>query len=235
MKRFITILAVAAAMFASVNASAQPGIIAGISTNGNTDYKSEDFKKALELYHVGLTYKVNIGLGFAIQPSIIYMMKGQNIEDASQSICGEGGGATFKENLESKTGYLEVPIQLQWGIDLVAARVYGFAEPFIGYQLTGEEGNQISAAAGSDSTSASSEELSNFAEDAKNKLEVGLGVGLGVELLGHIQVSAGYYMNLGNLYDGDKIDAEAKWAAFKDSYKEAANYSGIKISLALLF
>ena len=208
MKRIIAIIAIAASMFSAVNASARGGIIGGFTsskTNLGAEIKNFD-AKAVSLYHVGLTYQMQLPSGFSIQPSLLYQMKGATIDVLA--------GDLHLANFETKGGYLELPVALQWGPDLVVARPYVFAEPFVGYRLTG--------------TSTLGEEWTN-----KNlaKLEYGVGIGAGVELIQHLQISLQWFTNLGPVLgkDASEITGSAVTAI------QQKNFSGIKVSAAFFF
>ena len=125
MKRIFTLVAVAAAsLMMAAQAHAQFGIVAGLtSSKANAGEAVKDVKN-IALYHAGLTYKIDLGAGFAIQPAVIYQVKGAKIESV---------GETTADQL--KTGFVEIPVGIQWGPDLMAFRPYVFAEPFI---LTGD-------------------------------------------------------------------------------------------------
>ena len=155
MKRIVIVIA--AALLASVNAFAQPGIIAGL-TSSTTSVKDVEAVKSINTYHAGVTFKANLGLGFAIQPSLIYQVKGSNL--------GDIGKDTKAEDFQLKTGFVEVPVQLQWGPDLLAFRPYLFAEPFIGYAVSSDDKILGSGESGAFKT---------WAQNAKTKIEYGIG------------------------------------------------------------
>ena len=70
-----------------------------------------------------------------------------------------------------------------------------------------------------------------------NRLTYGDGVGVGVEVLKHIQVSARYIWNMGNLLDADgkaNINGDEMVETVKKGLNEKTN-NGIKVSLAFLF
>ena len=104
---------------------------------------------------------------------------------------------------------------IQWGPDLVAFRPYAFAEPFIGYQV---------------SSSDKVDTFSDWTKQAKNKFEYGFGVGGGLEIASHIQVSVQWFKNLGTMFD-ESASASATW----QEAKNFKNFQGIKFSLAILF
>lgn len=215
------LLALVAVLFASATlAHAQFGILAGINFS-NTNLSATEMweqAKTVTLFHVGAAYKINMGMGFAIQPALTYEMKGANLEQVKS--INEG-----LSSLSTKAGYIQLGAGIQWGIDLLVARPFLLVQPFFGYQVTGSEKLNV--------LNASGEEYNNFFKTAKNKLEYGFELGGGVEVVKHIQVSVVWFKNLGYLYDGDKITDVG--AAIIGAYKDTKNYSGIKVSVGIFF
>lgn len=202
------LIVAAAALLISVSSFAQFGIIAGL-TSSKTDFKSAlaDYKN-ITLYHVGVTYKMSLGNLIAIQPSLIYNVKGTKVEEVIV-----GGTSPLIEG-QWKTGYLELPVQVQVGFGLGSlARIYGFAEPFIGLAISNTKQYQ-------------GDTIQKTWDNISNKFEYGVGLGLGVELFSHLQVSARYFWNLGNVYD-------FSWAAMTSAPNGKCN--GITASVAYIF
>ena len=207
MKRIITLIAVASAsLVLAAYAQAQPGIIAGLTSSKSDMSSAVDDVKSIALYHAGLTYKIDLGAGFAIQPSLIYQVKGTKVGNLDTS---------KDEDWKLKSGYAEIPVGIQWGPDLVAFRPYAFAEPFIGYQV---------------SSSDKVDTFSDWTKQAKTKFEYGFGVGGGLEIASHIQVSVQWFKNLGKMFD-ENASGSATW----EEAKNFNNFQGIKFSLAILF
>ena len=203
MKKLIVIVA---SLLIAVSAHAQLGVVAGITSSKATIDAALSDVQNITQYHVGLTYKIDLGL-IAIQPSLIYNVKGAKI----QEFKAVGDISSF----DFKNGYLELPVQLQVGLNLGVARIYGIAEPFIGYAITNS------------TTSANGTKIDVRWDEVKNKLEYGVGVGAGIELIKHVQVSARYFWNLGN------VDKAAIANVTDAISNKAAN--GIIASVALLF
>ena len=157
-------------MILAAGAHAQFGFLVGL-TSSSVKMASSD---AISLYHAGLTYKIDLPSGFAIQPAVLYQVKGANV--------GQLGTAT-DEDFKVKTGFVEVPLGLQWGPHLAAFRPYVFAEPFIGYRVS--------------STDRGNESFRDWASQAKNKFEYGFGLGAGLEISDHLQLSVQWFNNLG--------------------------------------
>ena len=205
MKRIITLVAVAAAsLLMAARAHAQFGIVGGI-TSSKTELTTAEDVKSMSLYHAGVTYKVDLGAGFAIQPSVLYQVKGASLGELNSS---------SSEDFKVKTGYVEVPVGLQWGPDLMVFRPFVMAEPFIGYQVTSSD-------RGADS-------VEGWTEQAKNKFEYGFGVGGGLEIAGNIQLSVQWFNNMGSMVR----DESASSGSFSEKVK---NFKGIKFSVAILF
>ena len=202
MKRFLTLVAaVAASMILAAGAHAQFGFLVGL-TSSSVKMASSD---AISLYHAGLTYKIDLPSGFAIQPAVLYQVKGANV--------GQLGTAT-DEDFKVKTGFVEVPLGLQWGPHLAAFRPYVFAEPFIGYRVS--------------STDRGNETFQDWASQAKNKFEYGFGLGAGLEISDHLQLSVQWFNNLGAMFSKPAESGT-------ESLGKVKNFEGIKFSLAILF
>ena len=231
MKKLFTVLA---ALVIAASAHAQFGIIAGVTSPSQDLKAAYENYSAIDQYHAGLTVKIPLFLGLAIQPSIVYSVQGTPIKDianggSSTGEGGEGGGEAAsgdgKFNI-AKTGYIQVPVQLQWGLTIGGiARAYAFAEPFVGYMVD--------------------EKTFNFDEetpeekdwDFQNRLNYGVGAGLGVEIMKHIQLSARYVWNMGSLLDENgqvTVNGKEATETVKNGLKAGSN-DGIKVSLAFLF
>ena len=202
MKRFLTLVAaVAASMILAAGAHAQFGFLVGL-TSSSVKMASSD---AISLYHAGLTYKIDLPSGFAIQPAVLYQVKGANV--------GQLGTAT-DEDFKVKTGFVEVPLGLQWGPHLAAFRPYVFAEPFFGYRVS--------------STDRGNETFRDWASQAKNKFEYGFGLGAGLEISEHLQLSVQWFNKLGAMFSKPAESGT-------ESLGKVKNFEGIKFSLAILF
>lgn len=218
MKKVVAVLAVALTTVSA--AHAQFGIVGGFtSSNTKLDINNVHANfKAVSLYHAGVAYKVPIGSFFVIQPELTYEMKGGNLSESSSF-------GLLTESLQTKTGYLELGLGLQGGVDLIAFRPFVLVQPFVGYAVyAGKETGAVSGIPVDD--------FSKTLLDAKNKMEYGIGLGGGIELMKHVQISVQWFTNFGKLYNGDKIRA-----AYTDlsDLKDVRNYSGLKVTLGLFF
>lgn len=202
MKRILAlVVSVAASLILATAAHAQFGFIIGL-TSSSVKMASAD---AISLYHAGITGKIPLGSGFAIQPSLLYQVKGANV--------GHLDTAT-DEDFKVKTGFVELPLGIQWGPELGSFRPFVFGEPFIGYRVS--------------STDRGNETFQDWASQAKNKFEYGFGLGAGLEISDHLQLSVQWFNNLGTMFSKP---AEAG----TESLEKVKNFEGIKFSLAILF
>ena len=200
------LLVIVASLLIAVSAHAQFGVIAGITSSSSTIEAAAADIENISQYHAGLTYKIGFGNVFAIQPSLIYNMKGTKIADI----------ANTSAELDYKTGYLELPVQLQLGLgNGNAFRVYGFAEQFVGYAIS----NQV--------TGGTSKTVEQTWDNVKTRAEYGFSLGAGLELIKHVQVSVKYFWNLGNIYG-----TQVKLA---DINIGEGTCNGIAASVAILF
>ncbi|MBQ7272522.1 MAG: PorT family protein [Bacteroidales bacterium] len=228
MKKLLAILALTFGIVSAANA--QIGVIGGF-TSSKTSVNTQDVMSNINnvsLFHAGVAYRIELGSFFAVQPQLAFQMKGATM----QEMMGTGDAKAALSTLNTKAGFIELSAGLQAGIDLLAVRPYFLFEPFVGVQVTGLDNYSNVATAISEDAKA---EMNKYLADAKNKLEVGFGVGGGIQILDHFQVSVQWFMNLGSLYNNGKIDADAIKSAALSNYKDIKNYQGIKVTLGLFF
>ena len=201
----------AAALLLGVSASAQHfGVIGGLTTSTTNLAKAskELTDGTIARWHAGVAYNQPLFLGLRIQPALIYDVKGAQMKDVS----GIG-------SIDFTTGYLELPVQLQYGWDVLGMlRPYVMLEPFIGYALYNDQKVTIKTSGGSND---------NWANVA-SRFEGGLGLGAGVDVFKHVQVSLRWYWNFGSVYKSeikksiDKLWTFIAFLAGKQTY--TANY-----------
>lgn len=146
-------------------------------------------------YHAGLTYKFDLAFGFSIQPSLLYHAKSSVVENALAN----------HERIDLKAGYLELPVSVQWGPDLILFRPFLDVTPFVGYGLD----NRITGF-----------DVNDW--DSLQRLEYGLGVGIGLDIW-KFQVIGRYNWNFGPLFNATGI------------IPANANFGGMNLSVAFLF
>lgn len=184
----------------------QFGIKAGLNFNSMKDFNVNELQSSFEGktgFHVGVLYKLNLPLGFALQPEFMYTQKGGSID--------MGGRASG----DIKMNYLQLPVNLQWGVDLVLFRPFIMVSPYIGYAIAKGDGFK-------------DVEWSNL-----NKFEYGVGLGAGLDIW-KFQVSGRYCWDLGTMSDfkGDNFGEGAE-----DAFKALNNGKnrGFELSIAFLF
>ncbi|MBE6242523.1 MAG: PorT family protein [Bacteroidales bacterium] len=202
MKRlFATVVATLALCCISASAQAKWGVTAGL--NFNTSKFSEIDVKAKTGWSAGATCLVDLPLGFSIQPSLLYHQKGANITN----------------EIAQNMGFIELPVSVQWGPDLLVFRPFLDVTPYIGYALS----NKVT-------TSLADFKFSSW--QGKERFEYGLGIGAGINVW-KLQLIARYNWNFGSLYNvegWDDIKSELKGLS-----AENENFGGVTLSLAFLF
>lgn len=202
MKRlFATVVAALALCCISASAQAKWGVTAGL--NFNTSKFSEIDVKAKTGWSAGATCLVDLPLGFSIQPSLLYHQKGANITN----------------EIAQNMGFIELPVSVQWGPDLLVFRPFLDVTPYIGYALSNEV-----------TTSLADFKFSSW--QGKERFECGLGIGAGINVW-KLQLIARYNWNFGSLYNVEG------WNDIKSELKglsaENENFGGVTLSLAFLF
>ena len=76
--------------------------------------------ESMTQWHAGLAYKLNLPLGFHVQPTLLYNVKGSDFN---------------LSNTDFTVGYLELMASVQWGIDLILFRPFLDVSPYVGYAV----------------------------------------------------------------------------------------------------
>jgi hypothetical protein len=126
-------------------------------------------------------------------------------------------GAKVSE-LDFSMGYLELMPSLQWGPDLLLFRPFLDVSPFVGYGIN---------------TKVKSDFTKGALQDSLNRLEYGVGVGVGLDVW-RLQLIARYNWNFGGLIAAKNGDGLFNDAVIKDALK-GADYSGFTLTAAILF
>ena len=223
MKRFLLVAAFAAAFVLAgtsmASAQLRYGVIGG-ATFSRMNGKLPDMIKGENMtqYHAGATLQIKLPLGFSVQPSLIYHVKGTRPGE----IQGEPG-----VNMDITAGYLELPVSFQWGPDLLLFRPFLDVTPFIGVGIN----NHISG-------SATGETLLDkrilWGRNGIARMEYGLGLGVGIEVW-RFQVIGRYNWNFGPLYKGGAADNTAEQWFLDGALGNGGNFRALTLSLAFLF
>ncbi len=204
-------LALMFAGMADSSAQIRYGVIGGatFSKLSNTDLLGENMTQ----YHAGATVQVKLPLGFSIQPSLIYNVKGSKV---GLPDVPDSPPADFT------VGYLELPVSVQWGPDLLLFRPFLDVTPFVGYGLN----NKLS--------SGDVVTRNSWSGNGVSRWEYGLGVGIGLEIW-KFQVIGRYNWNFGSLVNfKEDLESGGAFDAVKNSFGRA-NFGGFTLTAAFLF
>ena len=156
-------------------------------------------------YQAGIAVQCDLPLWFSIQPELLFHVKGGQVD------MGRNTG-----NQAFGLGYLEIPVNIQWGPRFSDDRFRVFLQgsPFIGYAIS------------KDMKDARGE---TYGWKNINRFEYGVGAGLGIQLWRHFQITGQYNWSLGDLVNSGFAEQE-----FKNIFDES-NFSGYTVSLAIIF
>ena len=184
-------------LLGGITASAQTrwGVVGGL--NFNTSKLKEIQVKAKTGWSAGATCLFDLPLGFSLQPSLVYHQKGADIND----------------EVSQTMGYVELPVSVQWGPDLLIFRPFLDATPYVGYALSYESTDP------------------NVGWKDLNRFEYGLGIGGGINVW-RLQFIARYNWTFGSLYGFEWKDVLPN---IKDMSVVNENFGGVTLSLAFLF
>ncbi len=209
MKRLFVSL-IALVLIFSVQMSAQTSTrVARWGVTGGVNFGTAKFSeldiKAQTGWNAGVTCLVDLPLGFSIQPSLVYNQKNTNVSEA----------------LVQNVGYLELPVSVQWGPDLLVFRPFLDVTPYIGYGIHQEMFTSL-------------KENHSLPEgwNGKERFEYGLGLGGGINVW-KIQVLLRYCWNFGTLYNvhgWDDIKGQLVGLNAKNE-----NFGGLYLGLSFLF
>jgi len=165
MKRTLILLAILV-MAGSAEAKIRVGLKGGMNfANLSTNVSPEGGSTAPDSHirtgwHAGAMMNIGLPVGLTIQPELLYSSKGAK---------------------GTSVGYIEIPVDLQWGIKLPLLRPYLTLTPYASYAVN----NNISGA-------------------DINKWDGGVGAGVGVDIW-KFQVSVKYFFGFSNVakHSGD--------------------------------
>ena len=193
MKKLALILSVFLLSAVSLHAQKGFGFKAGMNFNSMSDLEFNDLKQSVNRktgFPAGVLYQWDLPAGFALQPELLYVQKGGSVSDK--------GDFTMH--------YLQLPVNLQWGLNLVLFRPFVMVSPFLSYQISKDSN------------------ISGLKWDTE-KLGYGIGLGAGLDLW-KFQVSGKYNWDLGKA-------SEFKWDGV-DTFRGGKN-KGFELSLAFIF
>lgn len=197
MKKFVFTAVSAALMLIGSNAFAQFSVNAGFTNSAlkeKATVAKQDVKETTKAngFYFGGDYNIKLGKGFGIAPGVewIYVMD-NNVKSFDALVTTVKGEAKFKEH------YINVPVDVNWGLDLKILRVYVFAGPTFSFNVSSKT-KTTGEALGKEVTS--EYDTKDVLGEYKN-FDLMLGGGVGVDLFNKIRVKFGYdwgLMNRGN-------------------------------------
>ena len=202
MKKIIFVAAAAALMSFSIDASAQLGIGAGFAKSDLKEkadiasIKQEKVSNANGLYvNADYTFRFNHGLGFT--PGIEWVFVGDS-DIKELSTIDAKGKAKFKEH------YINVPLKLNWGVDLKVVRVFVFAGPTLSFNVSSK--TKTSGSVLGIETGESKVDTKDFFDKLGGKygsFDLMMGAGAGVDIANRVRVKFGYDWGLVNRGNSD--------------------------------
>lgn len=187
MKRLSIFLAILLCFAAGTTVSAQGLIIKGGLNYTNVDLEGKNFKFDDGTgWHFGAGFQTASMMGFSLQPELLYSVQGIKLIDGAVEV-------------QKKSSYLELPVNIQWGIDLIAAKPFIMVTPRIAYNLKNWANKETTNSL-----------LTQFINE-KTNLEFGIGVGAGLNVW-KLQITAKYEWNFGHVSSIEEYLANAKEA-----------------------
>lgn len=180
----ITLLLVSLFLLSGLAANAQHLVAklgynyANVSLDKNVSVA--DIKAGRSGWQLGVGYQTEPVNGFSFQPEIVYKVSGYKLSDAT----------------DLRLGYIDIPLNVQWGPDLLIARPFLFAGPYVGLKVSNSLKGTIN-----DIPETTREDIIGGIK----KAEFGLGIGIGVEVF-KFQIAGKYNWNFGRIADAGSVD-----------------------------
>jgi hypothetical protein len=216
MKKILVLVCVMMLAATAGQAQLRFGVKAGANVNSlsaSADDMLDEVKGATS-YQFGVVFQAK-ALGFAVQPEVLYSVK-SGLIDIDDLVVQAYLGTTDEVTFTSQN--IEVPINLQYGLDLGLARAYLQAGPYISFVaatlIDGE---------------------ANFNDNLKNSFKTfdfGAGVGAGIEVL-NFQLAVKYDWGLGKL--GEATIPTSVPNVRTDNPFNKLSHKTLSVSLAYLF
>ena len=203
-KFFLALAAVIVLSSVSANAGVKLGVTGGLGFN-TSEFTKMDVENRTG-WNAGITFGVELPMGFSLQPSLVYHQKGAN----------------FAKGVSLDMGYLELPVSIQWGPDLLIFRPFVDVTPYVGYALTNDFKADVAGLVS----------FNDGSWEGKQRLEYGLGIGGGIDVW-KLRLIARYNWNFGSLYN------VKGWDDIKDHIPDlkrgSEHFGGVTLSLAYMF
>ena len=202
MKKTLIVLCVMIMSVFQLKAQNGFGIKGGLSYNSMSDIEFGDWEGSYNRktgFHAGILYKIKLPVGLALQPELLYIQKGGSIDLFQVE--------NVIPRVDFKMHYVQLPVNLQWGIDLMLFRPFIMVSPYIGYAI------------------AKGDEFKDIDWKDLNRFEYGVGLGAGLDIW-KFQLTGRYCWDLGKVMDFE-------WKG-TETLKGGKN-KGFELSLAFIF
>jgi hypothetical protein len=198
MKKITTIVILMLLVSASAFSQAKFGVKGGLNYNSYKDISGSvnDSWNNQTGYHFGVLIQTKVPIiGLGLQPELLFVRKGvENPDIPANSFYLD---------------YLQLPINVQVGLDLLLFRPFIMVSPYISYAI------------------GKGDMLVDTEWDNLNRLDYGYGLGVGVDIW-KLQITGKYNWSMGKLQD-------ATSTPINGTTLKNAKIQGFQLSVALLF
>jgi len=167
MKKTIILLAILV-MAGNVDAKIRVGLKGGLNFS-SLSITNLSFENRTG-WHIGGALNIGLPFGITLQPELLYNSKGAN-----GALSVESGSHIIVKDKNTSIGYIEVPVDLQWGLKLPLLRPYISLTPYMSYALN-----------------------SGISMGDIRKWDGGIGLGAGIDIW-KLQVSVRYFWGFGKV------------------------------------
>ncbi len=204
----VILLTMTTGSYAQIRFGVKGGLnLANMLYKDKYDTYSKDYKMKAG-FHIGMTLEFSISEKFAIEPGLLYSLKGFKMEDS---------GITNSFNLN----YLEIPINAVYKIDLGSGKILIFAGPYFAYGISGKMKSSEAMFGANMNEKELKLELGNDKDkDDLKALDYGLNFGAGFEIVG-VTIGLQYGLGLANLslYTEDETKFKNRVVGISVGYK----------------
>jgi hypothetical protein len=156
-------------------------------------------------FQIGVVGELALTDAIFLQPGILFATQGYKVEDS-------GEDKQYNEKWDDKEtfslNYLQIPINVQYKLDLGGMNLLLQAGPYLGYAIGGKYKYEWNDEDAYGKDSGSKEEDLKFGSDAAKgeikPFDFGIGLGVGLQF-SNLQVGLGYNLGLTNLSNADKV------------------------------
>ena len=168
MKKFLTLF-IAMILVFSAGAQVRVGVKGGVMFNDMSDLKIGENSYSFDHrtgFQAGIVVQAKIpGVGLAIQPELLYTSKGARLVESNIPPIKAFRTTDAPVNgLNFRTDYIELPVNIQWGIDLLLVKPFLQVSPYVSYAI-GKYGSLVDT------------DWKNL-----NRWDYGMGIGAGIDI-----------------------------------------------------